>query len=152
MSVSRKPKLWAGVTVLIASVAMVAIAACGDDTPPTAAPNPKSPSAPASTPTPTSPPTPPAAPTPVEPAAREALENILKDPMARIADRVPGFGGVFLDQRQNIVYIYLQDASMQEEAEIVLTEVYGSDFLAGREVPRGQIQHGPPEHMVQGFA
>ena len=130
----RKPKLWTTVTVLIASVAMVAIAACDDGTPLAATPSPTSPSFSVSSPTPTSPPTPPAAPTPVEPAAREALENILKDPMARIADRVPGFGGVFLDQRQNIVYIYLQDASMQEEAEIVLTEVYGSDFLVGREV------------------
>ena len=54
--------------------------------------------------------------------------------MAQIAEQVPGFGGVFLDQRQNIVYIYLQDASMQKDAEIVLTEVYGPDFLAGREV------------------
>ena len=136
----RKPKLWTTVTVLIASVAMVAIAACDDGTPLAATPSPTSPSFSVSSPTPTSPPTPEAtptptaAPTPVEPAAREALQNILKDPMARIAEQVPGFGGVFLDQRQNIVYIYLQDASMQEEAEIVLTEVYGPDFLTGREV------------------
>ena len=70
----------------------------------------------------------------VEPAAREALRNILKDPMARIAERVPGFGGAFRDPDQNIVYIYLQDASMQEEAERALTEEFGPDFLAGREV------------------
>ena len=75
-----------------------------------------------------------AASTPVEPAAREALKNIIKDPMARIADRVPGFGGVFRVPSQNVVYIYLQDASMQEEAESVLTEVFGPDFLAGSEV------------------
>ena len=70
----------------------------------------------------------------VEPTAREALRNILKDPMARIAERVPGFGGAFLDPDQNIVYIYLQDASMQEEAERALTEEFGPEFLAGREV------------------
>ena len=70
----------------------------------------------------------------VEPTAREALRNILKDPMARIAERVPGFGGAFRDSDQNIVYIYLQDASMQEEAERALTEEFGPDFLAGREV------------------
>ena len=70
----------------------------------------------------------------VEPTAREALRNILKDPMARIAERVPGFGGAFRDSDQNIVYIYVQDASMQEEAERALTEEFGPDFLAGREV------------------
>ena len=70
----------------------------------------------------------------VEPAAREALRNILKDPMARIAERVPGFGGAFRDPDQNVVYIYLQDSSMQEEAEQALTEEFGPDFLAGREV------------------
>ena len=119
---------------------VVAIAACGTDTQPAVTPSPTNPSTPVSSPTPTSPPTPEAtptqtaAPTPVEPAAREALQNILKDPMARIAERVPGFGGVFVDQRQNIVYIYLQDASIQEDAETVLTEVYGPDFLADREV------------------
>ena len=75
-----------------------------------------------------------AASTPVEPAAREALKNIIKDPMARIVERVPGFGGAFRDPSQNVVYIYLQDASMQEEAESVLTEVFGPDFLAGSEV------------------
>ena len=70
----------------------------------------------------------------VEPAAREALRNILKDPMARIAEQVPGFGGAFRDPDQNVVYIYLQDSSMQEEAEQALTEEFGPDFLAGREV------------------
>ena len=70
----------------------------------------------------------------VEPTAREALRNILKDPMARIAERVPGFGGAFRDPDQNIVYIYLEDASLKEEAERGLTEEFGPDFLAGREV------------------
>ena len=70
----------------------------------------------------------------VEPAVLEALKNIAKDPMARIAERVPGFGGAFRDPDQNIVFIYLQDASMQEEAERALMEEFGSDFLAGREV------------------
>ena len=32
------------------------------------------------------------------------------------------------------MYIYLLDASLKEEAERALTEEYGSDFLAGREV------------------
>ena len=71
---------------------------------------------------------------PVEPAVLEALKNIAKDPMARIAERVSGFGGAFRDSSQNIVYIYLQDASVQEEAERALTEEFGPDFLAGREV------------------
>ena len=71
---------------------------------------------------------------PVEPAAREALRNMAKDPMARIAERVPGFGGAFRDSDQRVVYIYLQDASLKEEAERALTEEFGSDFLAGREV------------------
>ena len=70
----------------------------------------------------------------VEPAAREALRNIPKDPLARIAERVPGFGGAFRDSSQNIVYIYLQDASMQEDAERALTEEFGPDFLGGSEV------------------
>ena len=70
----------------------------------------------------------------VEPAVREALRNIAKDPMARIAERVPGFGGAFRDTDRNIVYIYLQDASMKAEAERALTEEFGPDFLAGREV------------------
>ena len=71
---------------------------------------------------------------PAEPAVLEALKNISKDPMARIAERVPGFGGAFRDSDQNIVYIYLQDASMKAEAERALTEEFGPDFLAGREV------------------
>ena len=71
---------------------------------------------------------------PVEPAVLEALKNIAKDPMTRIAEQVSGFGGAFRDSGQNIVYIYLQDASMQEEAERALTEEFGPDFLAGREV------------------
>ena len=71
---------------------------------------------------------------PVEPVVREALRNMAKDPMARIAGRVPGFGGAFRDSDQKVVYIYLQDASMQEEAERALTEEFGPDFLAGREV------------------
>ena len=54
--------------------------------------------------------------------------------MARIAERVPGFGGVYLDTNQNVVYIYLQDPRMQETAETVLTEVLGPDFLVGKEV------------------
>ena len=83
---------------------------------------------------PSSAPSPTVAPTPVEPAARKALENVIRDPMARIADRVPGFGGVFRDPSTNIVYIYLQDASMLEEAERVLTEEFGADFLEGNEV------------------
>ena len=71
---------------------------------------------------------------PSEPAVLEALKNIAKDPMARIAERAPGFGGAFRDSDQNIVYIYLQDASMKAEAERALTEEFGPDFLAGREV------------------
>ena len=71
---------------------------------------------------------------PAEPAVLEALKNIAKDPMARIAERAPGFGGAFRDSDQNIVYIYLQDASMKAEAERALTEEFGPDFLAGREV------------------
>ena len=71
---------------------------------------------------------------PAEPAVLEALKNISKDPMARIAERAPGFGGAFRDSDQNIVYIYLQDASMKAEAERALTEEFGPDFLAGREV------------------
>ncbi len=70
----------------------------------------------------------------VEPAAREALRNMAKDPMARIAEQVPGFGGAFRDSDQKVVYIYLQDASLKEEAERALEEEFGSDFLAGREV------------------
>ncbi len=73
-------------------------------------------------------------PTPPEPAVRQALKDIAKDPMARIADRVPGFGGVFRDSDQYIVYIYLQDSSLQEDAERVLKEEFGPDFFEGWEV------------------
>ena len=154
MSVSRTPGLWTKTTTLITSVAilriiggllvllMVAAAACDKNTQPADTPiststlisgptdthSTKFPSKSKATVSPTM------APTPVEPAARQVLEDTLKDPMARIAERVPGFGGVFLDPSQDIVYIYLQDPSMQERAESVLTEVYGSDFFAGREV------------------
>ncbi len=86
------------------------------------------PSEPTATPTTTVPPSP--APTPVEPAARGAHQ----DPMVRIAERVPGFGGVFLDRDQGVVYVYLQDAAMQERAERVLADVFGSDLLENREV------------------
>ena len=120
------PGIW-GLLVLL----VVASAAC-DNGPQPATPKPTSTLIPTTTHIPAVTPT--SAPTPVELAAREALENIVKDPMARIAERVPGFGGAFLDASRNIVYIYLQDASMQEVAESVLTEVYGPDFLAGREV------------------
>ena len=54
--------------------------------------------------------------------------------MVWIAERVPGFGGVFLDSSQNIVYIYLQDDSMQEVAKAVLTDAFGPDLLEEREV------------------
>ena len=104
---------------------------------PTPAPIPTATGTSAVTPTPSVPspaPSPTVAPTPVDPAARRALENVIRDPMARIADRVPGFGGVFRDPSTNIVYIYLQDASMLEEAERVLTEEFGADFLEGNEV------------------
>ena len=80
------------------------------------------------------PPSPTVAPTPVDLAARRAIEDVIRDPMARIADRVPGFGGVFRDSITNIVYIYLQDASRLEEAKRVLTEEFGADFLEGSEV------------------
>ena len=109
----------------------VAAAACDNGPQPTTT-KPTRTLIPTTTHTPTATPT--STPTPVEPAARKALEDIVKDPMARIAERVPGFGGAFRDSRQNIVYIYLQDASMQEEAENILTEVFGPDFLAGRQV------------------
>ena len=86
----------------------------------------------------TSPPSPAASPsavpTPVDPAARRAIEDVIRDPMARIADRVPGFGGAFRDPGTNIVYINLQDASMLEEAVQALAEEFGADFLDGREV------------------
>ena len=77
----------------------------------------------------------------VEPAVLEALKNIAKDPMARIAERVPGFGGAFRDSSQNIVYIYLQDASMQEDAERALTEKFGPGFLADREVQVLEVEY-----------
>ena len=64
---------------------------------------------PASTPIPEVTRTPKPAPSPVELAAREAI----RDPMSHIGERVPGFGGVFLDPDQNIVYIYLRDPSVQ---------------------------------------
>ena len=54
--------------------------------------------------------------------------------MVRIGERVPGFGGVFLGSGQSIVYIYLQDPSVQEDAERVVSEVLGPEFLAGRKV------------------
>ena len=54
--------------------------------------------------------------------------------MARIADRVPGFGGVFRDLRTNTVYIYLQDGSRLEDTKRVLTEVFGTYFNSGSEV------------------
>ena len=79
-------------------------------------------------------PSPTVAPTPVNLAARRAIEDVIRDPMARIADRVPGFGGVFRDSITNIVYIYLEDASRLEEAKRVLTEEFGADFLEGSEV------------------
>ena len=104
---------------------------------PTPAPIPTATGTSAVTPAPsvTSPaPSPTVAPTPVDLAARRAIEDVIRDPMARIADRVPGFGGVFRDSITNIVYIYLQDASMLEEAERVLTEEFGADFLEGSEV------------------
>ena len=75
-----------------------------------------------------------AIPAPVDPAARKALENVIRDPMARIADRVPGFGGVFRDPRTNTVYIYLQDASRLEDAKRVLLEMFGADFFEGSKV------------------
>ena len=54
--------------------------------------------------------------------------------MVRIAEQVPGFGGVFLDRDQGVVYIYLQDAAMQERAESVLADVFDPDLLENREV------------------
>ena len=52
--------------------------------------------------------------------------------MSRIGERVPGFGGVFLDAGQNIVYIYLQDPSVQKDAERVVSDVLGPDFLTAQ--------------------
>ena len=74
---------------------------------PTPAPIPTATGTSAVTPAPsvTSPsPSPTVAPTPVDPAARKAIADVIRDPMARIADRVPGFGGVFRDSITNIVY------------------------------------------------
>ena len=48
-----------------------------------------------------------------------------------LASELPAAPG---DSDQKIVYIYLLDASLKEEAERALTEEYGYDFLAGREV------------------
>ena len=95
--------IW-GLLVLL----MAATSACSNDTQPantlistgtlvpapTNTPTTKFPSTPKSTAWST------ATPTPVEPAAREALENTLKDPMVQIAERVPGFGGVFPDSTE----------------------------------------------------
>ena len=119
---------------------MLATAACDDHPQSAATPKPTPTPVPTSTHLPTSSliaeatRTPTTAPTPLEPVAREALANALRDPMARIAERVPGFGGVFLDTSEDIVYIYLQNTSVQEDAESVLTEVFGPDFLEGREI------------------
>lgn len=75
-----------------------------------------------------------AIPTPVEPSAREALANTIRDPMARISDRVPGFGAIFRDLRTNTVYIYLQDASRLEDAKKIVMEAFGTDFFEGSEI------------------
>ena len=97
-------------------------------------------SGPTVTPTATVPPS--LTPTPVEPAARKAVEDVQKDPRVRIAERVPGFGGVFLDPDQGVVYIYLRDAAMQEKAESVLADVLGPDLLENREVRVLQGDYG----------
>lgn len=117
-----------GIIVGLLVSVWVALAACG----PVATPMPASTPIPVTMEAPTEKPT--SAPTPEEPAVREALEDLVMDPMVRIAERVPGFGGVYLDPDTNTVYIYLQDPSMQELAESVLTEEFGDDLLAGREV------------------
>ena len=54
--------------------------------------------------------------------------------MARIPDRVPGFGGVFRDPPTNTVYIYLRDGSRLEDTKRVLTEAFGTDFNSGSKV------------------
>lgn len=77
---------------------------------------------------------PPLTATPPPQRPREITPLPANDPMARVAEQVPGFGGVFKNPILRIVYIYLQDASLQEEAERVLTEVLGPEFLAGSEI------------------
>ena len=71
---------------------------------------------------------------PAKPGTDGMTENTPEDPMVWTAERVPGFGGIFLDSSQDIVYIYLQDVSMREVAKAVLTDAFGSDLLEGREV------------------
>ncbi len=121
-----------GIGVLLA--VMVASAACDASPEPASSPKPTSTPIATATHTPTATPLTTPTPTPVEPAARKTPESIVGKPMVHIAERVPGFRGAFLDASLNTVYIYLQDASMQVDAERVLTEVYGPDYLAGRDV------------------
>ena len=84
--------------------------------------------------------------------------------MVWTAERVPGFGGIFLDTSRSTVYIYLQDASTREVAEAVLTDAFGSDLLEGREVRVLEGEYSMPhleawyqtlmgaEHRVPGIA
>ena len=73
--------------------------------------------------------------------------------MSRIGDRVPGFGGVCLDSDQNIVHIYLQDASVQKDAERVVSEVLGPDLLTASD-PRQSFWPpvASPEDVTELFA
>ena len=113
---------------------MVASVACDASLQPASNPKPTSTLIAAVTHTPTATPLPTPMPTRYEPAAPKAPDGIVREPMVHIAEQVPGFRGVFLDEGLNAVFIYLQDALMQEDAERALTEVFGPDFLAGREV------------------
>lgn len=56
------------------------------------------------------------------------------DPLEAVARAVPGFGGMYLGEGGDIVYIYLEDPTQQESAERALAAVYGADLLAGRKV------------------
>lgn len=61
-------------------------------------------------------------------AIKNQQEKTLDEQLGEVAGRVPGFGGLFLDEANNLC-VYLLDVSQKKAVEEAIIAVFGADFI-----------------------
>ncbi len=74
------------------------------------------------------------------------------EPYLKVAQRVPGFGGLFLNEQDNsVLYVYLTDLSQEEAVKQAIMEVFGPRWAELHMLPRElrmlQGQYSYPQLM-----
>ncbi len=60
--------------------------------------------------------------------ARENVVETIDDLFAIVGERAPGFGGMYVDDEQDILYVYMQGGNL-EAAVVALRDVFGNENL-----------------------